>query len=289
MSRPFAPIYLGVRSRFSPLWSRAGENRDLSPAFNSVSQCAILRSACYLDRNGVSWRSGGIDYEGCYDSIIGRRACLGARGTPAFAAGFQQEPTAAGRIKIASGSVFIVRAGATHSRAGRPGRSSKPTRSGPALTARLGLTPARTTRGCRSGRRARSASIASPTLRPKAGSASSSTSSAAWPRTCRAASPSSRPTPFDSKRRRRSSACAGPRGHPRVARMKKARLVALLMATARRGSSRPVRRSRFEHRSRHPTRRRPRSSSCCPIPTAARPAARPCRARRSTQNRRRSN
>jgi hypothetical protein len=32
---------------------------------------------------------------------------------PVFAAGFQQEPTAAGRIKIASGSVFIVRAGAT--------------------------------------------------------------------------------------------------------------------------------------------------------------------------------
>jgi hypothetical protein len=32
---------------------------------------------------------------------------------PALAAGFQQEPTAAGRIKIASGSVFIVRAGAT--------------------------------------------------------------------------------------------------------------------------------------------------------------------------------
>ena len=33
--------------------------------------------------------------------------------TPAFASGQQQEPTAAGRIKIASGSVFIVRAGAT--------------------------------------------------------------------------------------------------------------------------------------------------------------------------------
>ena len=32
---------------------------------------------------------------------------------PAFAGGFQQEPNAAGRIKIASGSVFIVRAGAT--------------------------------------------------------------------------------------------------------------------------------------------------------------------------------
>ena len=32
---------------------------------------------------------------------------------PAFAAGVQPEPTAAGRIKIASGSVFIVRAGAT--------------------------------------------------------------------------------------------------------------------------------------------------------------------------------
>lgn len=32
---------------------------------------------------------------------------------PAFAAGVQQESTAAGRIKIASGSVFIVRAGAT--------------------------------------------------------------------------------------------------------------------------------------------------------------------------------
>jgi len=32
---------------------------------------------------------------------------------PAFAAGVQTEPTAAGRIKIASGSVFIVRAGAT--------------------------------------------------------------------------------------------------------------------------------------------------------------------------------
>jgi hypothetical protein len=32
---------------------------------------------------------------------------------PAFAGGQQQEPTAAGRIKIASGSVFIVRAGAT--------------------------------------------------------------------------------------------------------------------------------------------------------------------------------
>ena len=31
---------------------------------------------------------------------------------PAFAAGVQTEPTAAGRIKIASGSVFIVRAGA---------------------------------------------------------------------------------------------------------------------------------------------------------------------------------
>ena len=33
--------------------------------------------------------------------------------SPAFAGGLQQEPTAAGRIKIASGSVFIVRAGAT--------------------------------------------------------------------------------------------------------------------------------------------------------------------------------
>lgn len=33
--------------------------------------------------------------------------------SPAFAGGQQQEPTAAGRIKIASGSVFIVRAGAT--------------------------------------------------------------------------------------------------------------------------------------------------------------------------------
>jgi len=33
--------------------------------------------------------------------------------TPAFAGRVQQEPTAAGRIKIASGSVFIVRAGAT--------------------------------------------------------------------------------------------------------------------------------------------------------------------------------
>jgi hypothetical protein len=32
---------------------------------------------------------------------------------PARAGGQQQEPTAAGRIKIASGSVFIVRAGAT--------------------------------------------------------------------------------------------------------------------------------------------------------------------------------
>ena len=32
---------------------------------------------------------------------------------PAFAAAVQQEPTAAGRIKIASGSVFIVRAGAS--------------------------------------------------------------------------------------------------------------------------------------------------------------------------------
>jgi len=33
--------------------------------------------------------------------------------TPAFAGRLQQEPPAAGRIKIASGSVFIVRAGAT--------------------------------------------------------------------------------------------------------------------------------------------------------------------------------
>ena len=33
--------------------------------------------------------------------------------SPAFAGGLQQEPTAAGRIKIASGSVFIVRAGTT--------------------------------------------------------------------------------------------------------------------------------------------------------------------------------
>ena len=33
--------------------------------------------------------------------------------TPAFAGRLQQEPTAAGRIKIASGSVVIVRAGAT--------------------------------------------------------------------------------------------------------------------------------------------------------------------------------
>jgi hypothetical protein len=36
-----------------------------------------------------------------------------ATATPAFAGRLQQEPTAAGRIKIASGSVVIVRAGAS--------------------------------------------------------------------------------------------------------------------------------------------------------------------------------
>ena len=38
---------------------------------------------------------------------------LATTATPAFAGRLQQEPTAAGRIKIASGSVVIVRAGAT--------------------------------------------------------------------------------------------------------------------------------------------------------------------------------
>ena len=38
---------------------------------------------------------------------------LATAATPAFAGRLQQEATAAGRIKIASGSVFIVRAGAT--------------------------------------------------------------------------------------------------------------------------------------------------------------------------------
>ena len=44
-------------------------------------------------------------------SVIALALVLAA--APALAAGQQQEPTAAGRIKIASGSVFIVRAGAT--------------------------------------------------------------------------------------------------------------------------------------------------------------------------------
>jgi hypothetical protein len=43
-------------------------------------------------------------------SVIALALVLAA--APALAAGQQQEPTAAGRIKIASGSVFIVRAGA---------------------------------------------------------------------------------------------------------------------------------------------------------------------------------
>ena len=44
-------------------------------------------------------------------SVIALALVLAA--APALAAGQQPEPTAAGRIKIASGSVFIVRAGAT--------------------------------------------------------------------------------------------------------------------------------------------------------------------------------
>jgi hypothetical protein len=46
-------------------------------------------------------------------SVIALALALVLAAVPALAAGQQQEQTAAGRIKIASGSVFIVRAGAT--------------------------------------------------------------------------------------------------------------------------------------------------------------------------------
>jgi hypothetical protein len=46
-------------------------------------------------------------------SVLALALTVVATAAPAFAGGLQQEATSAGRIKIASGSVFIVRAGAT--------------------------------------------------------------------------------------------------------------------------------------------------------------------------------
>lgn len=64
---------------------------------------------------------------------------LGLAAAPAFAGGVLQEPTAAGRIKIASGSVFIVRAGATiPAQAGQPVFEADTLRTG--ADGRLGLT-----------------------------------------------------------------------------------------------------------------------------------------------------
>jgi hypothetical protein len=59
--------------------------------------------------------------------------------TPAIARAQQAEPTAAGRIKIASGAVFIVRAGATiPAQAGHPVFEADTLRTGP--DGRLGIT-----------------------------------------------------------------------------------------------------------------------------------------------------
>lgn len=66
-------------------------------------------------------------------------AAVAATATPAFAGGQQPEPAAAGRIKIASGSVFIVRAGATlPAQAGQPVFEADTLRTG--ADGRLGVT-----------------------------------------------------------------------------------------------------------------------------------------------------
>ena len=76
-----------------------------------VSGCAILRSPCFPVPIGAILGVRGESLMKARCTIIALALFFAA--SPAFAARVQQEPNAAGRIKIASGAVFIVRGGQT--------------------------------------------------------------------------------------------------------------------------------------------------------------------------------
>ena len=155
------------------------------------------------------------------------------RSSLAAAPAFAQQPVAAGRIKVASGSAFIVRAGAlVPAQAGQDVFEADSLQNGRRRPSR-DHAEGRYARLPRPRQRSAARSLRV-RARPTARLGLSSRSSAASWRTSRGGSPSSRPTPSASKRRRQWWASAERRWRFASCRNEPDETLAVLMAIARR-------------------------------------------------------